>query len=170
MKIPSIVVFIIDDLQYMHSRTRADTITNRTFAHSRFTKRQTTMEVDKLLSQNQTMELQYELQNHDSPFGLYGPLNEKLNFYRSKLDTWVDHQKELADKVAEEHKAAISKKQTEIDYNATSLLALTMDESLHVDGKENSRSVQERVDIEQQRVETLQKQLEGKKEELEGKQ
>lgn len=119
--------------------------------------------------QSQTMELQYESQNMESPFGLYGPLNERLNFYRSKLDQWVDHQKELADKVATEQEAVISKKQAEIDHNVTSLLALNIDENLHVEGKENSQHVQERVQTEQQRVGTLQKQLEGKKQELEGK-
>ena len=120
--------------------------------------------------QTQTMELQYESQNLDSPFGLYGPLNEKLNFYRGKLDQWVEHQKDIADKVAAEQKAVISEKQAEIDHNVTSLLALNIDENLHVDGKENSQAVQERVQTEQLRVETLQKQLEGKKQELEGKQ
>ena len=119
--------------------------------------------------QTQTMELQYESQNPENPFGLYGPLNERLSFYRSKLDQWAENQKELADKVAAEQKTVIAKKQAEIDYNVTSLLALNIDENLHVDGKENSQEVQERVQTEQQRVETLQKQLAGKREELEGK-
>ncbi|GAX17091.1 kinetochore protein Spc25, fungi type [Fistulifera solaris] len=113
------------------------------------------------------MALQYESHNQESPFGLYGPLNEKLNFYRSKLDTWVEHQKELADKVAAEQKEAIAKKQAEVDHHVTSLLALNIDENLYVDGKENVHDVQGRVENEQQRVETLQKQLDGKKQELE---
>jgi hypothetical protein len=114
------------------------------------------------------MALQYESHNHESPFGLYGPLHEKLNFYRSKLDTWVEHQKELADKVAAEQKEAIAKKQAEVDHQVTSILALNIDENLYVDGKENVHDVQGRVENEQQRVETLQKQLDGKKQELEG--
>lgn len=116
------------------------------------------------------MELQYESHNVESPFGLYGPLNERLNFYRNKLDQWAENQKDLADKVAAKQKTVILKKQEEIDHNVTSLLALNIGENLHVDGKENSQDVHERVQSEQQRVETLQKQLEGKKEELEGKQ
>ena len=123
-----------------------------------------------IFPQTQTMELKYESQNSASPFGLYGPLNERLNFYRDKLDQWAENQKDLADKVAAEQKAVISKKQAEIDHSVTSVLALNIGENLHVDGKENSQDVQERVQTEQQRVETLQKQLEGKKEELEGKQ
>jgi gas vesicle protein len=115
------------------------------------------------------MALQYESHNQESPFGLYDTLNERLNFFRNKLDQWVENQKELADKVAAEQKAAISKKQAEVDHNVTSLLALNIDEKLHVDGKENIHDVQGRVETEQQRVETLQKQLYGKKQELEGK-
>lgn len=129
-----------------------------------------TMMTTATFRQTQTMELQYESQNTESPFGLYGPLNERLDYYRCKLDQWAENQKELADKAAAEHKAIISKKQAEIDHNATSLIALNIGENLHVDGKENIQDVQERVQTEQQRVETLQKQLEGKKEELEGKQ